>query len=692
MIKSPIWKDIYYNTPDSILDYQLKEGDDVIHTGYSKRMPDKTGVTISINTRVEEYLNNDFHTDIRDIEDEVVLNEDAYKEYDMYTNSNVVETYGLLYDWSYEDVWTGQTEYVMTNTINGHLDPRMKLMFTMFNTGMTAIDVGSLVGFQIYPNVLNVPFNGGNYEFAIISDDSRGWRLDGTNSYGYSNNMTLSTTAGTGTTIVGLDINWETDDEIARLVFKKNNGDNVHIDIIRETDARLIVSGSTSGDPESIETVFYVYSPVNPWTAYTSSDWLASGYTGNTGFTTIHWTMTKNYETSRTAVIEFTDGITTSAITFTQIGMKPDGYYDYLTFNIVSDGTIVWDRYDEDCSYITIEYRKNGGEWYSGSRLIINVSSGDTVEFRGENQIYSGSSFGNSTAKYTLSGNIMSMVYGYLFPYYESVSGCAFTYLFYTNQVYPVVPGNTSLLSAEKLVLPATELGESCYAKMFVGCVSLEKAPKLPATTLAPYCYESMFRGCTSLTTAPELPAMELADYCYYYMFASCTGLTTTPALPATALTHHCYESMFAGCTSLTTAPELLATAVTPYSSGHYNYMFAGCTSLVNPPSVLPNIAGGYYGMFSGCTSLTTGPVILSVNGDMSMMFNGCTSLNYLVCLAIPHITTDPVGKMYSYLDWMKNVPQTGTFVKNPNAVVNTNWTRGDGGIPYGWTILDYGD
>jgi hypothetical protein len=64
----------------------------------------------------------------------------------------------------------------------------------------------------------------------------------------------------------------------------------------------------------------------------------------------------------------------------------------------------------------------------------------------------------------------------------------------------------TGLIDAHNLKL-LPKVNKACYAYMFAGCSSLEKAPELPATTLSESCYAYMFSGCTLLETSPELPA-----------------------------------------------------------------------------------------------------------------------------------------------------------------------------------------
>lgn len=124
--------------------------------------------------------------------------------------------------------------------------------------------------------------------------------------------------------------------------------------------------------------------------------------------------------------------------------------------------------------------------------------------------------------------------------------------------------------------------------------------------------------------------------------------------LPATTLSYHCYGNMFANCASLTTAPELPATTL---ADSCYYSMFHRCTNLVNAPEL-------------HATTL--------VNTCYTSMFNGCTNLNYIKMLA-----TD-ISAINCLSTWVKGVPTTGTFVKNPDAT----WeVYGDSGIPNGWTV-----
>ena len=111
---------------------------------------------------------------------------------------------------------------------------------------------------------------------------------------------------------------------------------------------------------------------------------------------------------------------------------------------------------------------------------------------------------------------------------------------------------NCSSLVNIPSILPATELADYCYKRMFYNCQSLTQAPELPATKVYQHCYDSMFSNCSSLVNAPtELPATTLADNCYYGMFYNCISLERAPYLPSSQLVSSCYASMFNYCSKL---------------------------------------------------------------------------------------------------------------------------------------------
>ena len=218
------------------------------------------------------------------------------------------------------------------------------------------------------------------------------------------------------------------------------------------------------------------------------------------------------------------DNETSSVVSETCIYDNTHDYsQDYLTFNILSDGTVSWKSVGSGQAK-TIQYSLNNSAWTSitaSSSTTISVSTGDTVRFKGSNNTYAKdksnySGFEGGSASFNVEGNIMSLVYGDNFAGNSTLSG---TYNFCS--IFKLA----KCVSAENLVLPAITLTKYCYRAMFSKCTDLVVAPALPATTLAQGCYWYMFEECP-ITTAPELLAETLVAECYGWMFIKCASLS----------------------------------------------------------------------------------------------------------------------------------------------------------------------
>ena len=219
----------------------------------------------------------------------------------------------------------------------------------------------------------------------------------------------------------------------------------------------------------------------------------------------------------------------------------------YLTFNVLTDGTICWKAYGNSTK--TIEYSINYGEWTpitsTADGVTFSVEKDDEVRFKGLNSTYASdrniySGFDGGTATYDISGNIMSLIYGDNFVGKTTMSGTYnFCSLFKQSKV----------VSAENLILPATTLTECCYRAMFSKCTTLEVAPALPATTLGAYCYYYMFEEC-AITSAPELPAPILVSNCYGNMFKGCASLNYILCLAVDKSASNCLTDWVSGVSS----------------------------------------------------------------------------------------------------------------------------------------------
>lgn len=393
----------------------------------------------------------------------------------------------------------------------------------------------------------------------------------------------------------------------------------------------------------------------------------------------------------------------------------------YLTFDIESDGQINWllTVSAGDGVPKTIEYRKNGGEWTEITSTTggtkVNVVSGDTVEFRGDNAQYACSSqtafyrsyFRETTCQYSIKGNIMSLLDEENFESKKTLDS-AWTFFMLFAQ--------SNVRDASNLVLPATAITEHCYRNLFQGCSALTHGLKvLPAKTLTTYCYSamyircpallettkikaetmanncctSMYVACTSLTEVCDLPAINLAESCYYQMFSGCTNLVKVKRLPATTLAPNCYYSMFRACTSLVGVPRNLLPAeivpegayrqmfyeclslerppympATTYGTQACNMMFFGCTSLINAPELPATTLGvaSYFYMFKGCTNLKRAPSIIPAMtipaSACAMMFRECLSLETSTSLPATGVGDASYLGMFLSCATLTSVPQ----------------------------------
>lgn len=143
-IKAPIWQDIYYtSTAYTMLEYIINRSDRmVIYAGRAYQRPGGNGISINISKICQDYIKDSFsEVDFRTLTGSTYEHPEAYVEFELRDfNGTLLETYGFVYDWSYEP-WTGQTRTV-SNPINGDNVTGMysfNTTFTSANTLVTAV-------------------------------------------------------------------------------------------------------------------------------------------------------------------------------------------------------------------------------------------------------------------------------------------------------------------------------------------------------------------------------------------------------------------------------------------------------------------------------------------------------------------------------------------------------------------------
>lgn len=192
-----------------------------------------------------------------------------------------------------------------------------------------------------------------------------------------------------------------------------------------------------------------------------------------------------------------------------------------LTFDIISGGTVKWERYGGSSSDAAqIQYSKNGGEWVSitsntGSSMpVISVNDGDIIEFKGSNNTYfkSGTSSRFSCGcLFKAYGNILSLVYGDNYQNYSELpSGSSISTVSNFKQLFKGVSG---LTDASNIIMP-NNTKSYCYYGMFEDCKNLEKAPELPALRLESASYQYMFANCSKLNYVKCLATNITASNC----------------------------------------------------------------------------------------------------------------------------------------------------------------------------------
>ena len=120
----PIWKDTLY-TGTTGFEYSVVCDGETLAEGVLSTHPDGV-VRFPINRIAENHLENDI-----DFNTEINNHTKALRTFHLMSGVTEVASYIFISDWSYSDVPVGN--YTLSNPINGHMDSRMKLLYTTYN-------------------------------------------------------------------------------------------------------------------------------------------------------------------------------------------------------------------------------------------------------------------------------------------------------------------------------------------------------------------------------------------------------------------------------------------------------------------------------------------------------------------------------------------------------------------------------
>ena len=128
MVKAYIYEDTAYTADTDTLAFYIKnEANETIWTNVAYRRPGEASVHIYMNRIVADYMGITYPA-----ETGLTSHPYAYEEFKLYNSGNtLLETYGFIF--GFEDDWHGG-DIPLTEPIDGHLDPRMRIMLTAYNT------------------------------------------------------------------------------------------------------------------------------------------------------------------------------------------------------------------------------------------------------------------------------------------------------------------------------------------------------------------------------------------------------------------------------------------------------------------------------------------------------------------------------------------------------------------------------
>ncbi len=136
--KTVIGEDCFYTvTGLSIFNYDIDVDGESAYSGRAVRAPKAAGIDVNISDVARSYVTMEI-SDFRGVSDDVIPNSDAYRKISLVSEYGMtIMSWDMLYQYMMD--WSGETLYNMSQPINGHLDPRMKILHTVYNDNITNI-------------------------------------------------------------------------------------------------------------------------------------------------------------------------------------------------------------------------------------------------------------------------------------------------------------------------------------------------------------------------------------------------------------------------------------------------------------------------------------------------------------------------------------------------------------------------
>ena len=172
MIYSEIWRDVFYDFADGVFDYAIFADGNMIFRGRAIKNPSAVNGRVNVSKLCRDWLD----ITIPDFETDGFQFSRQYREFSLQSISGdtfvPLEDYGFILNYSYESGWTGD-EMILSEPINGRMDSRMKLVYSVFKdtTGQTICEDDVFIQkMRIMPSVIYAPYPGVSVTVQVISN------------------------------------------------------------------------------------------------------------------------------------------------------------------------------------------------------------------------------------------------------------------------------------------------------------------------------------------------------------------------------------------------------------------------------------------------------------------------------------------------------------------------------------------
>jgi len=246
--------------------------------------------------------------------------------------------------------------------------------------------------------------------------------------------------------------------------------------------------------------------------------------------------------------------------------------------------------------------------------------------------------------------------------------------------------GCTSLIKIPKMIINQNNLSNFCFGEMFRGCENLQNVDNIDITfqTIGNRSFSDTFADCFNLKTIPFINGKELhvdRDGCNE-MFQNCINLEENVNLiikenKEKGFSNSSFDRCFNNCEKIKNANIIINDDFSKIG-GYFNNCFEGCIGLenvnINYESNVEH-AGGFGSMFLGCTNLKTFNANENFNcyigkyDTCRSMFKNCTNLETLNI----HFTANELIRTYCYQEMFNGCSSLTTAPELPATTLISN-------------------